>query len=38
VEHGTAKFDENMKALQQNWLFRGYFRNQEKDKKKAQQQ
>jgi phospholipid/cholesterol/gamma-HCH transport system substrate-binding protein len=37
VERGTAKFDENMKALQQNWLFRGYFRNQEKQKNKAQQ-
>jgi phospholipid/cholesterol/gamma-HCH transport system substrate-binding protein len=37
VENGTAKFDENMKALQQNWFFRGYFRNQEKQKKAGKQ-
>ena len=26
VEKGTARFDESMKALQSNFLFRGYFR------------
>jgi phospholipid/cholesterol/gamma-HCH transport system substrate-binding protein len=30
VEEGTARFNENMKAMQQNFLFRGYFKDQEK--------
>jgi phospholipid/cholesterol/gamma-HCH transport system substrate-binding protein len=30
VEKGTAEFNENMKALQHNFLFRGYFRKKEK--------
>jgi phospholipid/cholesterol/gamma-HCH transport system substrate-binding protein len=35
VEEGTAKFNENMEAMRHNFLFRGYFRKQEKaDKKK----
>ena len=37
VEKGTADFDEDMKALQQNFLFRGYFRKKEKEKARAQQ-
>lgn len=35
VEHGTAKFDENMEALKHNFLLRGYFRKLEKQEKKA---
>jgi phospholipid/cholesterol/gamma-HCH transport system substrate-binding protein len=36
VEQGTARFNENMEALKHNWLFRSYFRKQEKkaDKEK----
>lgn len=34
VEAGTAKFDQNMKALRQNFLFRAYFRKLEKQNKK----
>ena len=37
VEKGTADFDEDMKALQQNFLFRGYFKKKEKEKQKQQQ-
>lgn len=37
VEKGTADFDEDMKALQQNFLFRGYFKKKEKEKAKVQQ-
>lgn len=32
VEQGTDKFNENMKAMRSNFLFRGYFRKQEKKK------
>ncbi|MFN8302299.1 MAG: MlaD family protein [Saprospiraceae bacterium] len=35
VEKGTAAFNENMEALKHNFLFRGYFKKQEKKKKKA---
>ncbi len=35
VEEGTAKFDENMEALKHNFLFRRYFKKQEKARKKA---
>ncbi|NGM64945.1 MlaD family protein [Sphingobacterium sp. SGR-19] len=31
----TDKLDENMKALQSNFLFRGYFRKQQKEQEKA---
>jgi len=31
----TAKLDENMRALQSNFLFRGYFRKQQKEQAKA---
>jgi phospholipid/cholesterol/gamma-HCH transport system substrate-binding protein len=34
LETGTAKLDENMEALQSNFLFRGYFRRQEKARQK----
>jgi len=32
VEKGTASFNENMEAMRHNFLFRGYFRKQEKEK------
>jgi phospholipid/cholesterol/gamma-HCH transport system substrate-binding protein len=35
IERGTSDFDEDMKALQQNILFRGYFRKKEKEKEKS---
>ncbi|PRD47881.1 MlaD family protein [Sphingobacterium haloxyli] len=31
----TAKLDDNMKALQSNFLFRGYFKKQQKEQEKA---
>jgi len=34
VEKGTSDFDEDMKALQQNFFFRGYFKKKEKEKQK----
>lgn len=34
IEEGTARFNENMEALKHNFLFRGYFRKQEKRQKK----
>ena len=37
VEKGTEAFNENMEALKHNWLFRGYFKKQEKAKKKQEQ-
>ena len=33
VEEGTARFNENMEAMRHNFLFRGYFRRQEKKSK-----
>jgi phospholipid/cholesterol/gamma-HCH transport system substrate-binding protein len=36
VEKGTAAFNENMEALKHNWLLRGYFKKQEKEKAKQQ--
>lgn len=30
VEQGTSRFNENMEAMKHNWLFRGYFKDQEK--------
>lgn len=38
VEKGTAAFNENMEAMKHNWLFRGYFKKQEKEKAKQQDQ
>ena len=37
IEKGTASFEENMEALKHNWLFRGYFKKQEKAKAKQEQ-
>ena len=34
TEQASQKLDENMKAMQHNFLFRGYFRKQEKREKK----
>ncbi|NND32664.1 MAG: MCE family protein [Saprospiraceae bacterium] len=36
IEAGTAKFDEDMEALKHNFLFRRYFRKQDKIKKKEE--
>ncbi len=35
VEQGTSRFNENMEAMKHNWLFRGYFKDQEKEAEKA---
>jgi phospholipid/cholesterol/gamma-HCH transport system substrate-binding protein len=37
LESSTYKLNENMEAMKSNFLFRGYFRKQEKAKKKAEQ-
>lgn len=37
VEKGTAKFDQDMEALKHNFLFRRYFRKQEKLKEKEKE-
>jgi phospholipid/cholesterol/gamma-HCH transport system substrate-binding protein len=34
IEKGTSSFNQNMEALKHNFLLRGYFRKQEKQKKK----
>lgn len=34
IEQGTDKFDENMKAMREHFLFRGYFRKLEKQQEK----
>ncbi|UOB17935.1 MlaD family protein [Abyssalbus ytuae] len=34
IKEGTRKFNENMEALKHNFLFRRYFKKQEKEKKK----
>lgn len=38
IEEGTSRFNENMEALQSNFLFRPYFKKQEKIKKKSSSQ
>jgi phospholipid/cholesterol/gamma-HCH transport system substrate-binding protein len=38
IEQGTSRFNENMEALQSNFLFRPYFKKQEKIKKKNSSQ
>jgi phospholipid/cholesterol/gamma-HCH transport system substrate-binding protein len=35
IQQGTDRFDQNMEALKHNFLFRGYFRRQEKQLRKA---
>lgn len=37
IQAGTKKFDENMEALQHNFLFRGFFRKREKQQQQQQQ-
>jgi phospholipid/cholesterol/gamma-HCH transport system substrate-binding protein len=37
IKEGTAAFNQNMEALKHNFLFRGYFKKQEKKKAKATQ-
>jgi phospholipid/cholesterol/gamma-HCH transport system substrate-binding protein len=37
IEKGTASFNENMEAMKHNWLFKGYFKKQEKEKAKQEQ-
>jgi phospholipid/cholesterol/gamma-HCH transport system substrate-binding protein len=34
VEQGTAAFNEDMEALKHNFLLRGYFRKQDRDRQK----
>lgn len=36
VEQGTFKFNENMEAMRSNFLFKGYFKDQEKEQKKKE--
>jgi len=36
IEKGTAGFNENMEALKNNFLFKGYFRRLEQQKKEAE--
>lgn len=37
LNQGTAKLDENMEALQSNFLFRGFFKRRAKEQEKARQ-
>jgi phospholipid/cholesterol/gamma-HCH transport system substrate-binding protein len=38
IEEGTARFNENMEAMRHNFLFRGYFKKQEKEMKKQEKE
>ncbi|CAN5181642.1 hypothetical protein BH23BAC2_BH23BAC2_09970 [soil metagenome] len=38
VEEASARFNENMEALKDNFLFRGYFRKQEREQRKLDRQ
>ncbi|MGS0527160.1 hypothetical protein ACU8V7_20390 [Zobellia nedashkovskayae] len=38
VDEGVLKFNENMEALKHNFLTRGYFKKQEKQKEKIQKE
>ncbi|HCW07282.1 MAG TPA: MCE family protein, partial [Cytophagales bacterium] len=37
-EQGTQRFNENMEALKHNFLFRGYFKKQEKEAKASKKE
>jgi phospholipid/cholesterol/gamma-HCH transport system substrate-binding protein len=37
IEFGTDRFNENMEAMKHNFLFRGYFKKQEKELKKVKE-
>lgn len=37
ITEGSARFDENMEAMKHNFLFKGYFKDQEKELKKQKQ-
>jgi phospholipid/cholesterol/gamma-HCH transport system substrate-binding protein len=37
LESSTYKLNENMEAMKSNFLFRGYFRRQEKARRKAEE-
>ena len=36
LDSGLVKFDENMEALQHNWLTRGYFKKLERQQRKQE--
>lgn len=36
IQSGTDRFDQNMEALKHNFLFRGYFKKQQKESRKAE--
>ncbi|MDX1332636.1 MAG: MCE family protein, partial [Robiginitalea sp.] len=36
LDSGLVKFDENMEALQHNWLTRGYFKKLEREERKQE--
>lgn len=38
VEQGTGKFNENMEAMRDHFLFKGYFKKMEKEQRKAQEE
>lgn len=38
VEEGTFRFNENMEAMRSNFLFKGYFKEQEKEQKKKEKE
>ena len=38
IQSGTEKFDQNMEALKHNFLFRGYFKKQDRQDKKRSQE
>lgn len=38
VEQGTSRFNENMEAMRHNWLFKGYFKDQEKEAEKERKE
>lgn len=38
IEQGSERLNENMEAMKQNFLFRGYYKQQEKEQKKAEKE